>query len=119
MAGAGEWVLVTLLALAASLAWRGRTGAVLGRSAEAVSVATAVVVFAALFLGGLLLMTGLRPASMLHLLVAFAALATRPAALVLGVWSERGRGRGAQRYRWLAGGGLVMVAWSLLLTQTG
>ncbi len=108
---------VTLLALGASMAWGDRAGRVLGRLAEVVAVAATAIVFAALFVGGLMLMTGLRPTSMLHVLLAVAALATMPVALALGVWSERGRG--AQRYRWLAGGGLVMVALSVLLTQSG
>jgi hypothetical protein len=115
----GAAVSVALLALAAWSTWGSQAGGLLGRFAEMVAAAATAVVFVALFVGGVLLTTGLRPASVLHLLLAFTALATLPAALALGIWAERGRGRGLQRYRWLAGGGLVTAMLSMLLAQTG
>jgi hypothetical protein len=111
-------VMAALSAAAAMSLDRGR-GPTLPRVADALAIALTVLVFVTLFIGGLLLMTGVRPSSPVHILLAVAALAAVPVAGGAGLWFERGAGRGPQRYRWLAGGAAVTALLGILLALTG
>jgi hypothetical protein len=112
-------VIVAVVALAAAVALQGGRGPGLARLADGLAVAVTLLVFAALFIGGLLLVTGLRPSSPLHVVLAVAALVALPLAGGGGLWLEHGEGRGPRRYHWLAGGAAVTAALGLLLALTG
>jgi hypothetical protein len=78
-----------------------------------------VVVLATIFIGGLLLITGSRPMTPVHMLLAIAALAALPVAFGAALWREHGTGRSRARAGWLAGGALITVLLGLLLAATG
>jgi hypothetical protein len=111
-------VMAALGAAAARSLDRGR-GPRPARLVDALAIALTVLVFVTLFIGGLLLVTGVRPSSPVHILLAVAALAAVPVAGGVGLWFERGAGRGSQRYRWLAGGAAVTALLGILLALTG
>lgn len=96
-----------------------RWGPGLARITDLLAVVLTVLVLSALFIGGLLLMTGLRPSSPAHILLAVAALAAMPLAGGVGLWREQGEGRDALRYRWIAGGAIVTAVLGLLLAVSG
>jgi hypothetical protein len=91
----------------------------LGRLVDIVAIAAIGAVVIALVIGPLLLITGLRPADMLHVVYGLAALAAVPIAWFVGVWRERGPGYHPSRYGWVAIGGFVLVGLTLRLIQTG
>ena len=112
--------LVAVLAGLASLDLGRRSwGVTLARLTDLLAVVLAVLVLAALFIGGLLLITGLRPSSPAHILLAVAALAAMPVAGGVALWREQGEGRGPQRYRWILGGAIVTSVLGLLLAVSG
>lgn len=115
----GAAAIVILAAVVTWLTWEHRVGHTLARLTDLVVAVVAVLVFAALFVGGLLLVTGVRPAQMLHVLFGVAALAVLPLAMGVGIWGEQGTGRSRRRYGWVAGGGVVLTVLALLLTQSG
>ena len=115
-------VTAVVVALMAGLAWAGfdrRWGVAAARTAEVIGVVLVVLVLAALFIGGLLLITGLRPMTPAHILLAVAALAAVPIAEGAGLWREHGAGRSRARSGWLAGGALATALLGLLLAATG
>lgn len=115
------WAAVAV-ALVALLAWatgQGRPGRILGRVTVGVALVAAAVAATALFLGGLLLLTGLRPADIIHVALGIVALAVLPAALLLATWLDRGGGGRPARYLWTAGGGLLLMLLAVLLILTG
>jgi hypothetical protein len=123
-AALGFLTLVTAVgaAMTAGLAWAGferRWGVGAARTAEVIALILGLLVLAALFIGGLLLITGLRPMTSAHILLAVAALAAVPIAAGTGLWREHGAGRSRARSGWLAGGALVTALLGLLLAATG
>jgi hypothetical protein len=112
-------VVVAIAAGVTSVGMAGPRGRSLARLTEILAGAATVLVFVALFVGGLLLVSGLRPSSPVHLILAVAALLALPAAAGIGLWSEQGAGRSPLRYRWLAGGAVVTAVLALLLAMTG
>lgn len=110
---------VAVLAVLASVALGRSWGAALARLTDLLAVVLAVLVLAALFIGGLLLITGLRPSSPAHILLAVAALAAMPVAGGVALWREQGEGRGPRRYRWIAGAAVVTGVLGLLLAVSG
>jgi hypothetical protein len=112
-------ILVAGLAGLASIALKRSWGLALARLTDLLAVMLAVLVLAALFIGGLLLVTGLRPSSPAHILLAVAALAALPVAGGVALWREQGEGRGPRRYRWVAGGAIVTAVLGLLLALSG
>jgi hypothetical protein len=112
-------VIVAAVALGASMRLERGRGPTLARVADGLVIAVTVLVFVTLFIGGILLMTGLRPSSPVHILLAVAALAALPVAGGAGLWAEHGAGRQPQRYRWLAGGAAVTALLGILLALTG
>jgi hypothetical protein len=112
-------LVVAVAAGATSIGLGRRWGQALARSTDILAAGVTVLVFAALFMGGLLLITGLRPMSPAHILLAVAALAAMPIAAGVGLWRERGAGRSPARYGWLAGGAAVTVVLGLLLAASG
>jgi hypothetical protein len=112
-------VLVAVLSGLASIALGRSWGLALARLTDLLAVVLAVLVLAAMFIGGLLLITGLRPSSPAHILLAVAALAAMPLAGGLALWREQGEGRSPRRYRWIAGGALVTGVLGLLLAVSG
>jgi hypothetical protein len=112
-------VVVAVAAGATSIGLERRWGPALARLTDMLAVVVSVLVFAALFIGGLLLITGLRPMSAAHILFAVAALAAMPVAAGAGLWRERGRGRDRARYGWLAGGAAATAVLGLLLAMSG
>ena len=108
-----------ILAGVASVSMERGWGRLLGRLADLLAILLAVIVGVALFVGGLLLITGSRPSSPLHVLLAIAALAAMPAAAGAGYWREQAGPGGRQRHRWLAGGAIVTAVLGLLLAATG
>jgi hypothetical protein len=112
-------VVVAVAAGATSIGLQGRWGQALARLTDILAVVVSVLVLAALFIGGLLLITGLRPMSPAHILLAVAALAAMPVAVGVGLWREHGAGRSPARYGWLAGGGAVTAVLGLLLAASG
>jgi hypothetical protein len=112
-------VVVAVAAGATSIGLQQRWGQALARLTDILAVVVSVLVFAALFIGGLLLVTGLRPMSPAHILFAVAALAAMPIALAVGLWREHGAGRSPARYGWLAGGAAVTAVLGLLLAASG
>ena len=68
---------------------------------------------------GLLAITGLRPMSPAHVLLAIAALLVLPAAAGLGLWRERQGGPEGTRHGWLAVGAIITVVLGLTLAATG
>jgi hypothetical protein len=111
-------MIVTLSALAAWYLGTRAAGRLLARVTDLLVVLVTALVLAAMFVGGLLLMTGLRPIDMLHVLYGIAAPAALPIAMGLGIW-DGGRGRRHRRHAWVAGGGVVLVVLSLLLAMSG
>jgi hypothetical protein len=111
--------LVAVLAGLASVALGRSWGIALARLTDLLAVVLAVLVLVALFIGGLLLITGLRPSSPAHILLAVAALAAMPVAGGVALWREQGEGRGPRRYHWIAGGALVTAVLGLLLAVSG
>jgi hypothetical protein len=112
--------LAAILAGLATLALAHRSwGVALARLTDLLAVVLAVLVLAALFIGGLLLITGLRPSSPAHIILAVAALAAMPLAGGVALWREQGEGRGPQRYLWIAGGAIVTGVLGLLLAVSG
>lgn len=109
--------VVALLALLAWLAGPGRLGRVLGLITTILVIVVTALVAVVLFLGGLLLMTGLRPQDVVHVLLGIAALATLPVSLAVGAWSDRGESQ--RRYLWVCGGSLLLMLLAFLLGQTG
>ena len=112
-------VVVAVAAGATSIGLQGRWGQALARLTDILAVVVSVLVLAALFIGGLLLITGLRPMSPAHILLAVAALAAMPVAVGVGLWREHGAGRSPARYGWLARGGAVTAVLGLLLAASG
>lgn len=110
---------VVIAAGAAHLTWGRPVWRGLALLADVLVVLVTVLVFAALFLGGLLLITGLQPDQPLHVFLGMAALATLPAAMAIGIWRDRGTGRSRQRDAWLMGGGVLLALLALLLVQSG
>lgn len=115
----GAAALVVVLAGLASFALGRSWGMALARLTDLLAVVLAVLVLAALFIGGLLLITGLRPSSPAHILLAVAALAAMPVAGGVALWREQGEGRGPRRYRWIAAGAIVTAVLGLLLAVSG
>jgi len=115
----GAAVIVTVTALSTWLLGTRRPARVVERMTDILVALVTALVFAALFVGGLLLMAGSRPSDMLHVVYGTAALATLPAAMALGIWFDQGRRRGPRRYLWVAAGGLVLAVLALLLTRSG
>jgi hypothetical protein len=111
--------LVAVLAGLASVALGRSWGIALARLTDLLAVVLAVLVLVVLFIGGLLLITGLRPSSPAHILLAVAALAAMPVAGGVALWREQGEGRGPRRYHWIAGGALVTAVLGLLLAVSG
>lgn len=111
--------LAVVLAGLASVVLGHSRGPAVARLADLLAVVLAVLVLAALFIGGLLLISGLRPSSPAHILLAVAALAAMPVAGGVALWREQGDGRGPRRYRWIAGGALVTAVLGLLLAVSG
>jgi hypothetical protein len=115
-------VVAVVVAAAAGIAWavhERRWGTAAARIAEILAFTLGVLVLAAIFIGGLLLITGSRPMTPLHILLAVAALAAVPVAFGVALWRERGTGRSRARAGWLAGGALGTVLLGLLLAATG
>lgn len=115
-------VAAVVVAVVAAVAWVGHErpwGAAAARIAEILAVALGLIVLAAIFIGGLLLITGLRPSTPLHILLAVAALAAVPVAFGVALWREHGTGRTRARAGWLVGGSLVTALLGLLLAATG
>jgi hypothetical protein len=112
-------IIVAAVSMAAAMSLDRGRGPTLAHLADALAVVLTVLVFVTLFIGGLLLMTGLRPSSPVHILLAVAALAAVPIAGAAGLWFERGAGRRPQRDRWLAGGAAVTALLGILLALTG
>lgn len=112
-------VVVAVAAGTTSIGLHRRWGQALARLTDILAAGVAVLVLAALFVGGLLLITGLRPMSPAHILLAVAALAAMPVAAGVGLWREHGAGRGPARYGWLAGGAAVTAVLGLLLAASG
>jgi hypothetical protein len=112
-------VIVAAVALASAMSLQRGRGPGLARLTDGLAIAVTLLVFAALFVGGLLLITGLRPSSPAHLILAMAALVALPLAGGTGLWLEHGEGRAPRRYHWLAGGAAVTAALGLLLALTG
>jgi hypothetical protein len=108
-----------ILAGVASVSIERDRGRRVGRLADLLAIVLAVLVLAAIVVGGLLLITGVRPSSPIHVLLALVALAAMPVAGGLGYWLDRDAVRGPARYRWLAGGATATVALGLLLALTG
>jgi hypothetical protein len=115
----GAALIVLVAAVATWLAWERPVGRTLARLSDLLVVSVPVLVFAALFVGGLLVITGLRPAQVLHVPFGVAALATLPVAMATGIWGEQGTGRGRRRYAWVTGAAAVLLVLALLLAQTG
>lgn len=112
-------VVVAVAAGATSIGLQQRWGQALARLTDILAAVVSVLVFSALFIGGLLLITGLRPMSAAHILLAVAALAAMPVAVGVGLWREHGAGRSPARYGWLAGGAAVTAVLGLLLAASG
>lgn len=112
-------VVVAVAAGATSIGIQRRWGQALARLTDILAAVVSVLVFSALFIGGLLLITGLRPMSAAHILLAVAALAAMPVAVGVGLWREHGAGRSPARYGWLAGGAAVTAVLGLLLAASG
>jgi hypothetical protein len=112
-------VVVAVAADATSIGLERGWGQALARLTDILAAVVSVLVLAALFIGGLLLITGLRPMSPAHILLAVAALAAMPAAVGVGLWREHGAGRSPARYGWLAGGAAVTAVLGLLLAASG
>ena len=112
-------VVVAVAAGATSIGLQRRWGQALARLTDILAAVVSVLVFSALFIGGLLLVTGLRPMSPAHILLAVAALAAMPVAVGVGLWREHGAGRSPARYGWLAGGAAVTAVLGLLLAASG
>ena len=112
-------VVVAVAAGTTSIGLQRRWGRALARITDILAAGVSVLVMAALFVGGLLLITGLRPMSAAHILLAVAALAAMPVAASVGLWREHGAGRGPARYGWLAGGAAVTAVLGLLLAASG
>lgn len=115
----GAAVIVVVAAVATWLAWERRVGRTLALLTDVLVIIVTVLVFAAVFVGGLLLITGLRPGQTGHLILGIAALAVLPVAMAVGIWAEQGTGRSQRRYAWLTGGGVVLAVLALLLAQSG
>ena len=71
-------VIVAVVALAAPVSLQRGRGPGLARLADGLAVAVTLLVVAALFVGGLLLITGLRPSSPTHVVLAVACLVALP-----------------------------------------
>ena len=112
-------VVVAVAAGTTSIGLQRRWGRALARITDILAAGVSVLVMAALFVGGLLLITGLRPMSPAHILLAVAALAAIPVAAGVGLWREHSAGRGPARYGWLAGGAAVTAVLGLLLAASG
>ena len=112
-------IVVAVVAGTTSVGLQRRWGRSLARLTDILAIVVSALVLAALFIGGLLLITGLRPMSPAHILLAVAALAAMPVAAGVGLWREHGAGRGPARYGWLAGGAAVTAVLGLLLAASG
>jgi hypothetical protein len=112
-------VVVAMLAALTSVTLERRAGHTLALLTDVLAIVAGLLVFGALFIGGLLIITGLRPDAAPHVVLAIAALAAMPVAAAVGLWSEQGTGRSRRRYRWLAGGAMVTAALGLALAATG
>jgi hypothetical protein len=112
-------VVVAFAAGATSIGLERGWGPAVARLTDILAAVVTVLIFAALFIGGLLLITGLRPMSAAHILLAVAALAAMPVAVGVGLWREHGAGRSPARYGWLAGGAAVTAVLGLLLAASG
>jgi NADH:ubiquinone oxidoreductase subunit 6 (subunit J) len=115
----GAAVFVVVAAAATHLTWDRRAGRALALLTDVLVMFVTVLVFAAIFLGGLLLITGSRPEQMLHVIYGVGALVMLPLALAVGIWGDRGGGRSRRRYAWVTGGAIVLVVLALLLSQSG
>jgi hypothetical protein len=112
-------IVVAVAAGTTSVGLQRRWGRSLARLTDVLAIVVSALVLAALFIGGLLLITGLRPMSPAHILLAVAALTAVPVAAGVGLWREHGAGRGPARYGWLAGGAAVTAVLGLLLAASG
>ena len=115
----GAAIVVTFVALATWLLGTRRPVHALALATDIVVAVVTAAVFATLFLGGLLLITGVRPGNVAHVIIGVAALAALPVAMGLGIWADQGGGRTPRRYLWVSGGGLVLTILAILLTLTG
>jgi hypothetical protein len=115
----GAGIVVTLAALATLILLPRPPSRVLAGLTVALAALVTALLLATMFAGGLLLITGLRPLDMLHVLIGIAAPAALPVALAMGWWRERQGGGLGARSRWIAAGGLAVVLLGTLLGRTG
>jgi hypothetical protein len=112
-------VVVTVVALATWYLESRSPVRALAVATNLIVAAVTVVIVATIFIGGLLLITGVRPDNVGHIVIGVAALAVVPAATGIGVLTDQDSGRPPRRSLWTAGGGAILVVLALLLTVTG